>query len=249
LRSRKSDPEVAELELVGEVDDLGELTNSRGPQLVVDIEDVLEGRALTRARAMAHADNEGLTASGPQHLDDLGERSGRLGRVPGGADRPRVATIGPQALGGPEVQPRSGGVDEIVVPEPSLLADARRVGVDNIDGTARVLRVTLGPDRDGLRLMVLDAFAAVDRRQREDDLLGRHPPHADPDVRRDPVPVGVRRHDNDVMVPAELAAQMQRRRMSGDSCAEDDDPGHVLPPSTTVSVDPKVPGRKRAYTP
>ena len=54
------DAEVAQLVLVGEVDDVGQVAHTGLAHLVLDVEGVLEGRPLARARPVAHADDQGL---------------------------------------------------------------------------------------------------------------------------------------------------------------------------------------------
>jgi hypothetical protein len=82
-----ADAEVAELVLVAQVDHVGQVPQAAGAQLVLDVEGVLEGRALAGAHPVSYPDHQGLPLAGPQLLDHSGERPGGLHRVPGSADR------------------------------------------------------------------------------------------------------------------------------------------------------------------
>ena len=92
-----ADAEVAELVLVGQVDDVGQVAHAGLAQLVLDVEGVLEGRALAGAGAVAHADDEGLALALLHACSiDACERGRGLDGVTGGAHRVGVA-VGTEA--------------------------------------------------------------------------------------------------------------------------------------------------------
>ena len=160
--------------------------------------------------------------------DHLVERLRRLDGVTGRADRPRVA-IGAEPGRRTEVELRPGGVDEVVVLEVGDLALAGRIGVAHRHVRARQLGAALAVQLDRERLVELDALALVDGCERERHLLDGHLADADPDVRRDPVPLRVRCDHDDVVLLADHAAQVQRGGVAGDACAEDDGASHGYP--------------------
>ena len=109
-----ADAEVAELVLVGQVDDLGQVAHPGRAELVLDVEGVLECCSLAGAGAVAHADDQPLRLAGAEPVDDLVERGRGLDGVTGGADRPGVA-VRSEAGCGLEVELGAGRVDQVVV--------------------------------------------------------------------------------------------------------------------------------------
>ena len=138
-----------------------------------------------------------------QPLDGGPQRGGRLDGVVGGADAHGVPTMGAEAGGGPELQLRPGGVDQVVVADPFALPGGGRGGVLHVDGALAGQLVAPGPDGGGPGLDEPDALLLVDGREREHHLLLVHLPDPHPDVAGDPVPLRVRRHDRDGVFLAE----------------------------------------------
>ncbi|MGO8738196.1 hypothetical protein [Rhodoblastus sp.] len=114
--------------------------------------------------------------------------------------------VRPQGLGGAEVQLGAGGVDQIIVGEPVLLARAlgRRVFDDDI--RRGVVRVAFGMNRNGFGLMEGDPDLLIDFGQVEGDLLLGHLTDANPDVGGNPVPFGVRGTDDDLIGAGRICA-------------------------------------------
>jgi len=235
-----ADAEVAELGLVGEVDDLRVVPDARLAQRVVEVEGVFERGALARARAVARADDEAHRPAALELLDGGGQLLGGLGGVRGGAHREGVAGVRAETLGGSEVELRAGGVDEVVVLDRFLLAlgafDRRR---DDDEGTL-VPVATLRMNGRGARLMELDALAPVDGRERERHLALGHPADADPDVGRNPVPLGIRRNDDNPVFRPEQTTRVQRRRMPRDTRPENKQCGHVDLPDVVAQIPHRV---------
>ena len=179
---------------------------------------------------MAHPDDQGLPLPGPQLPDHRVQRLGGLLGVPGRADRQRVP-VRPQARGGGEVQLGPGRVDQVVVTDPDLLAGPAWKGGDDVHRGLPAVALSLRPDRDRPGLMERDALAPVHRRQRERHLLRGHPADPDPDVRRDPVPVRIRRHDHHLVVLAQQPPQMQGSGVPRNPGSENHHTRHDLPPS------------------
>ena len=115
-----ADAEVAQLVLVAQVDDVGQVPQPAGAQFVLDVEGVLERGALAGAHPVPDPDDQGLPLPGAQLADHPVECPRRLHRVPGSAHRQRVP-VRSQPRGGGEVQLRPGGVDQVVVAQPLLL--------------------------------------------------------------------------------------------------------------------------------
>ena len=226
LEVQPTDAEVAELVLVGEVDDLGVGPNTARPELVFDVEGVLERGAFARARAVADTDHEGLLLAGLELGDDLFELACCFLGMAIRADRHRVP-VRSESGGRGEVELGPRRVDEVVVLDLLDLPGLARRRVLHRDESAAARLIPLWVDGYGLGLTEIDTLLRVDGSQREGDLIRRHPPHADPDVGRDPVPLGVRRHDDDLMRAVELPAQMQSRGVAGDSGTKDDDASHI----------------------
>lgn len=220
--------EVAQRGFVGEVDHPGQVADAGFAQFVVDVEDVLEGRPLTGAGAVPHADHEGLRGAGLEHLDHLAQPVVGLDGMIGGAH-----ALGEPArahpLGGLEPQPRPGRVDQVVVAQPFGGSGLLRRGVLDVDPAARIVAVTPRVKCDRLGLFEPDALAGIHRGQREDHVLLGHFTDADPDVRRNPVPLRVRRDHGDAVFAAQQSAQVQRRRMARHPRTQNDDLGHHYP--------------------
>ena len=108
---------AAQFVLVAQVDHVGQVPQPAGAQLVLDVEGVLERRALAGAHPVPHPDDQGLPLPGPQLPDHAVQRPRRLHRVPGRAHRQGVP-VRSQPRGGGEVQLRPGGVDQVVVAQP-----------------------------------------------------------------------------------------------------------------------------------
>ena len=90
-----TDAEVAQLVLVGQVDDVGQVAHPGLAYLVLDVEGVLEGCALARARPVAHADDQGLVLALLHLGDRCLQRGRRLGGMARGAHREGVAIRDP----------------------------------------------------------------------------------------------------------------------------------------------------------
>ncbi len=204
-KAHAADAEVAQLIFVSEVDDVGEVTHTGLPQLVFDIEGVLKCRALTGAGAVPDADNQALSLTCFQFGGDTFERLRSLNGVAGSAHRVGV-TVRTKSWGGSEIQLRASRVDEVVVADAVGLAAVCVVGVGEINRRRTVFAVSLGTDRGGESLVEHNALTSVDGTQGNQHLGGIHSSDADPDVRRDPVPLCGRRNDDDLMLTAEPAA-------------------------------------------
>ena len=164
-------------------------------------------------------------------------RGGLLG-VAEGAHRGGVAVRAEAGRRG-EVQLGSGRVDEVVVLELLALAAALGRGVHDVDVGRAALAVPLRVKRDRLGLAERDALLGVHRCEREGHLVGIHAADSDPDVGRDPVPLGVGGHDHDLVLAAEQLAQVLRCGVAGDSGSQYDDACHV---SSAVRIDdPNIP--------
>ena len=122
LQVQTAHAEVAQFVLVREPPDVGAIANTPPAQLELQVHDVLERRAFAGAGAVTGADEEAC-ALAPRHpFDQLVQSSGRFGRVGFRAHRQAVA-LGPETRRGAEVELRTGGVDQEVVP--NLLPHAR----------------------------------------------------------------------------------------------------------------------------
>ena len=222
--------EIAELVLVGQVHDVGQVAHPGLAYLVLDVEGVLEGGALARACPVAHAHDQGLLLA----LLHLGDRclecGGCLDSVARGAHGLRVA-VRTQAWRGPEVELGSGGVDQVVVGQFAVLTRAIRIRIGQLDIGGVVRRIALGVDGRGQGLLVADPFALVDRSELERHLLGLHLADADPDVGWDPVPLRVRGDHQHLVGPLEHPREVEGGSMAGDPSAQDYDSCHVTPPS------------------
>ena len=234
------DAEVPELVLVGQVHDVGQVTDTGLAHLVLDVERVLEGRSLAGTGPVAHPDDEDLTFALLHPLDRRLEGRRRVDCVARGAHRVGVA-VGPESGSGTEVELRAGGVDQVVVVQLAVLASPGRVGIDHVDVGPWPLRSALRVDRRRQRLMELNPLALVDRSELEGHLVGLHLSHPDPDVRRDPIPVGVRGDHHDLVGTLEHPGEMECGRMAGDAPAQDDDSCHVRPPSVVLIAPYSIP--------
>jgi hypothetical protein len=223
--------EVAEFVFVGDPLDVGPVAHAARPQFELEVDRIFEGRAFAGAGAVAGADEKALPFAAPHPLDAGIEGAGGLGGMRVGAHRETVAAWA-KARRGAEVQFRAGGIDEEVVAD--LLALAFMAGPRGFDDDVgrRVVGAPFRMERHGLGLLELDAMPLVDRRQREHHLGRTHQPHADPDVRRDPVVGRLGRHDHHVVAAAQPLAQEGGRGVSRNSGAEHDDSGHDGVPST-----------------
>ena len=123
-----------------------------------------------------------------------------------------------------------GRVDEEVVLQLRDLALALRVGVSHRDVRAREVGAAVAVQFGRERLVELDALAPVDGGEGEGHLLGGHLADADPDVRGDPVPLRVGRDDDDVVLLAEHAPQVQGGGVAGNAGPQDDGATHGIPP-------------------
>src|ERR1039458_7551448 len=120
-------------------------------------------------------------------------------------------TVGAQPRGGAEIELGAGGVDQVVIGQLPMLTGAGGAGIGHLDVGRVVRRVALGVDGGGQGLLVADALALVDRSELEGHLVGLHLADTDPDVRRDPVPVGVGGDHHDLVGPREFPGEMERR--------------------------------------
>ncbi len=152
LEVHAAHPEVPELVLVGDPDDLCLVAHAAFAQLELEVDDVLERRSLARARAVADSDQECSPLPAAHPLDLLVEPRGGLRGMAGQADREAVARIGSQSGGLVEPQRRTGRVDQEVV------ADLGRASVGELGGHVRggVRVVALGVDLAGASLHELD---------------------------------------------------------------------------------------------
>ena len=225
LQVHPAHAEVAELVLVGDPDDLRLVPHLAGPQLELQIDRILEGRALAGAGAVPDADQEALplTAAHPCHR--LIQSGGRGNGMLRGAYRQAVA-VRAESLGPVEPQPRAGGVDQIVVRH---RPGAARYPLDR-HVRARVAPVPFGMDRARPGLDELDAVPLVDRRQGERHLAWLHQADTDPDVGRYPVVSVARGNHGDGVVPAQPLPGERRRGVPGDARTEDDDAAHRRSP-------------------
>ena len=235
LEDHPVDPEVAELGLVGQVDQPRPVPNPGLAQFVIDVEDVLERGALAGTGPVTHPDHQGLLFAGGEPLDDVPQPGRRLEGVVSGADGDGV-TVGAEARRGLEPKAWAGGVDEVVVAQSTGGACPALAGVLDVDRAAGIVDVTVRSDRDGLGLPEVDALAVVDGLQREDDVFLAELPDPDPDVGGDPIPPRVGRDDRDGVLLAQAATpeeprQMQGGGVSGDPGTKNDDVGHSWFPS------------------
>ena len=229
LQVHAAHAEVAELVLVRDPGDLGFVAHAAVAQLELEVDDVLERRALAGAGAVADADQEAPALALAHPLDLLGQRRRGLRRVPREADREAVPAIGAEALGLVEAQRRPGRVDQEVVRHPG----DRAVGRLRRDVRGRVVAVALRMDLPRGGQHELDPGAFVDRGQGEGHLRRLHQPDADPDVRGHPVVVRPRRdHRHRVAAPSQLRAN------AAAVCPE------IPAPSTTTRLTP-TPGTVR----
>ena len=219
--------EVAQFVLVADPDEASPVADAGLAKDMFDVVDVFEGGALAGAGSVSRADDERPAFPLAQGLDGLLKLLVRFQGVRGCADRNGVAGVRPEAFGGAEVQLRAGGVDQIIVGDLVLLARPFRGGVLDRDIRSGVAVAALGMDGDGLGLMKLDPDFLVDFGEVEGDLVFSHLADADPDVGGNEIPFGQRGDDDDLHRPRRLGppfGQVTRRGVSGNSCAENDDP-------------------------
>ena len=149
--------------------------------------------------------------------------------------------VRPEPRGGAEVELRTSGVDQVVVLELAMLAGTGRIGIGDLDVRPRAAGAAFRVDRRGQCLLVGDALALVDRSELEGHLVGLHLADSNPDVRRDPVPVGVRGHHHDLVGPLQHPSEMECRRVAGDPSPQDNDSCHVKPPSVCLKSAYQIP--------
>jgi hypothetical protein len=87
LQVKPAHAEVAEFVFVREPPDVGAVAHAARPQLELQVDDVLEGRALARAPAVPGADKEAQPLAPPHPLDGRVEVLRGLHGVGVGADR------------------------------------------------------------------------------------------------------------------------------------------------------------------
>ena len=235
-----ADAEVPELVLVGQVDDVGQVTDTGLAHLVLHVERVLEGRSLAGTGPVPHPDDEDLAFTILHPLDRSLEGRRRVDCMARGAHRVGVA-VGSESGSGTEVELRAGRVDQVVVVQLAVFAGTGRVGIGDLDVGPWPPWPALRVDRRRQRLMELDPLALVDRSELEGHLVGLHLAHPDPDVRRNPVPVGVRSDHHDLVGAREHPGEMECGRMAGDASAQDDDSCHVRPPSVSLTPGYQIP--------
>ncbi len=204
------DAEVAKLGFVGEEDDVGHVANTVLVEHVFHVERVFKGCTFTGACAVTGADDERLTLATLHlrnaRLELLGSMHGMRSRAHGDG----VTIVRAEAGGRVEIQFGPGRVDEEVVRDRLGLTLAGGRRVDDVDVGLLVLCVALRMDGYGLRLRELDLLALVDGRERKHHLRFGHVARTDPDVRRDPIPLRIRRHDMNSVLLADQPLEMER---------------------------------------
>jgi hypothetical protein len=78
--------EIAEFVFVGYIDNPGAVTDAKPPQLVLNIENILECGTFTRTGTMPHADYQRLIFALFHALDAVEKRLSRLNSMGGGAN-------------------------------------------------------------------------------------------------------------------------------------------------------------------
>jgi len=246
LEGHAVDAEITQLGLVGEVDQPRAIADACLAQLVVHVEHVLERRPLAGAGAVPHAHHQGLLLAGLQPFDGGAQRGRRLDGVVGRADADGVPAVRAETGGGPELQLRPGGVDQVVVADPFALPGGGRGGVLHVDGALAGQLVATGPDGGGLGLDEPDALLLVDGRKREHHLFLLHLAHAHPDVAGDPVPLRVRRHHRDGVAARQQAGQVQGGGVAGNAGPENHDVSHLNSFVVTAPFSLSPPDRRRS---
>ena len=219
--------EVAGGALVREPDQLRLVAYALPQQVLVDVGDVLERRALACRAGMPGADDE-LAGLALLHAGDvLQVRVATLHGVSRGADRVRVAGVRPQTRRRREVEARAGCDDQMVVVDADPVRGALVALLGDHEALVRV-------DFDCLARQEMDVHPIVHRAQREARLIRPHVPDAHPHQRGNvQEPLGRIDH-GDVVLPAKRAAQVEGRRVAGKSGADDDYPRHGSLPKGRV---------------
>ncbi len=184
LEVQPAHAEVAQLVLVGEEDHAGTISHAMAAQLMLDIEDILEGRALAGAGAVPHADDQRLVFPALHAVDARAESAGCLDGVVGGADGPAVASVRPESGCRSEVELRTGGIDQVVVGLTgyrSIRCCARR-RVFNV----RLRQLLRAFRTDGRRASLAEVHAnpCIQRREWKHHVPPLHRTHSHPDVGR-----------------------------------------------------------------
>ena len=122
--------------------DLGTLAQTAHPQLVLDVECVLERCTLTRASTVPDSNHQCLVLPAFELADDFGERIGSKLGMFGSAHRQGVA-IRAEPGCCREVELRPGRIDEVVVLDPLPFAVSGGQRVDDVDRTACLFTVPI----------------------------------------------------------------------------------------------------------